>query len=82
MSNKFNTQITLRLFNNAVVVQRMKNRCNTFTILTKNEKFVKIFMEKLVLKMDNGNLILVWNAREIQLLFPIKNKVSHLSCVI
>ena len=50
---------------------------------SKNEKYCAYFINKLV-SFTNGKVKfnVVWNTRKIQSLFPLKDKVQHLSCVI
>ena len=50
---------------------------------SKNEKYCKYFINKLV-SFTSGKVKfnVVWNTRKIQLLFPLKDKVHHLSSVI
>ena len=49
----------------------------------KNEKYSANFINKLV-SFTSGkvNFSVVWNAHKIQSLFPLKDKVQHLNCVI
>ena len=49
----------------------------------KNEKYCVYFINKLV-SFNSGKVKfnVVWNTHKIQLLFPLKDKVQHLSCVI
>ena len=50
---------------------------------SKNEKYCAYFINKLV-SFTSGKVKfnVVWNTRKIQPLFPLKDKVQHLSCVI
>ena len=50
---------------------------------SKNEKYRAYFVNNLV-SFTSGKVKLnvVWNARKIQSLFPLKDKVRHLDCVI
>ena len=50
---------------------------------SKNEKYCAYFINKLV-SFTSGKVKfnVVWNTRKIQLLFPLKDKVQLLSCVI
>ena len=50
---------------------------------SKNEKYSVYFINKLV-SLTSGKIKsnFVWNTRKIQSLFPLTNKVQHLSCVI
>ena len=50
---------------------------------SKNEKYCAYFINKLV-SFTSGKVKfnVVWNTRKIQSLFPLKDKVQHLSCVI
>ena len=50
---------------------------------SKNEKYCAYFINKLV-SFTSGKVKfnVVWNRRKIQSLFPLKDKVQHLSCVI
>ena len=54
-----------------------------FAFSSKNEKYSAYFIEKLV-SFTSGKVRfnVVWNTRKIQSLFPLKDKVQHLSCVI
>ena len=50
---------------------------------SKNEKYCAYFIKKLVsFTSEKVKLNVVWNTRKIQSLFPLKDKVQHLSCVI
>ena len=48
-----------------------------------NERDVKHFIDK-IKSFTNGNLqfIVLWSTRNIKPLFPLKDRVKHLSCVI
>ena len=50
---------------------------------SKNEKYCAYFINKLV-SFTSGKVKfnVVWNTRRIQSLFPLKDKVQHLSCII
>ena len=48
-----------------------------------NEKFTKRLIKKLVIFTNNKcKFNIVWNTKNIGLLFQIKNKVQHYSCVV
>ena len=50
---------------------------------SKNEKYNAYFINKLVsFSSRKVKFNFVWNTRKIQSLFPLKDKVQHLSCVI
>ena len=49
----------------------------------KNEKYCAYFINKLVsFTSGKDKFNIVWNTRKIRLLFPLKDTVQHLSCVI
>ena len=48
-----------------------------------NKKFVKTFISKLIyFTNEKCKFNVVWNARKVQSLFPLKDKAGHYSCVI
>ena len=50
---------------------------------SKNEKYCAYFINKLVFfTSEKVKFNVVWNTRKIQSLFPLKDKIQHLSCVI
>ena len=50
---------------------------------SKNEKYCAYFINKLVcFTSEKVKFNVVWNRRKIQSIFPLKEKVQHLSCVI
>ena len=72
---------------NLIIPQWLFEERKTFTIQLpfphSNESFVRTFISKLnYFTNEKYKSNVVWNARKVQSLFPLKDKVDHYSCVI